>query len=223
MFGQLVVLVFSLVLTGAIPVERATSSNCPSYTIISTRGTGEAQGPSAGFTTMNRAIMSDITGGKIYNTVYPAGSNQDSSAGTRDIIAKVNSALQTNPNECFILQGYSQGAAATVNALPSITGAAFTAVKGVFLIGDPLHKSGLSCNVDNNNGTTTRNVNGLSAGYGSRGIPTNWISKSLDVCIYGDGVCDTTHGYGINSQHLQYSRDSPTQRLGESFAVSKLR
>ncbi len=84
---------------------------------------------------------------------------------------------------CFILEGYSQGAAATVNALPKITGAAFTAVKGVFLIGDPEHKSGLTCNVDNNGGTTTRNVNGLSALLSS-GIPSNWISKTLDVCIY---------------------------------------
>lgn len=99
------------------------------------------------------------------------------------IINKIQTTLQTSPNECFILEGYSQGAAATVNALPRLTGASFTAVKGVFLIGDPQHKSGLVCNVDNNNGTTTRNVNGLSAA-GAAGIPSNWISKTLDVCIY---------------------------------------
>lgn len=99
------------------------------------------------------------------------------------IINKIQSTLRTNPNECFILEGYSQGAAATVDALPQLTGASFDAVKGVFLIGDPDHKSGLACNVDNNGGTTTRNVNGLSA-FGSRGIPSNWISKTKDVCIY---------------------------------------
>jgi hypothetical protein len=84
---------------------------------------------------------------------------------------------------CFILEGYSQGAAATVNALPRITGSAFNAVKGVFLIGDPEHKSGLACNVGTHGGTATRNVNGLSA-FGSAGIPNNWISKTLDVCKY---------------------------------------
>lgn len=173
---------------GAVPIdnlltERATSSTCPSYTIINTRGTGEPQGQSSAFRTMNSRITSQLTGGKIYNTVYPAGANQDSSAGTQDIINKINNTLRTSPNECFLLQGYSQGAAATVNALPRITGAGFNAVKGVFLVGDPEHKSGLACNVDNNGGTTTRNVNGLSA-FGSQGIPSNWVGKSLDVCIY---------------------------------------
>lgn len=109
-------------------------------------------------------------------------------------------------------------------------------MKGVFLIGDPQHKAGLACNVDNNGGTTTRNVNGLSA-FGAAGIPSNWISKTLDVCIYvslasiawiaansmqGDGVCDTTHGAGINAQHLQYPSDGPTQNLGTSFVVGRL-
>lgn len=72
---------------------------------------------------------------------------------------------------------------AAPDALPRLTGAAFTAVKGVFLIGNPDHKSGLACNVDNRGGTTTRNVNGLSATL-SAGIPSNWVSKTLDVCIY---------------------------------------
>ncbi|KAI7344613.1 hypothetical protein KC336_g22940, partial [Hortaea werneckii] len=100
-------------------------------------------------------------------------------------------------------------------------GASFDAVKGVFLIGGPDHKSGLACNVDNNGGTTTRNVNGLSA-FGSRGIPSNWISKTKDVCIYGDGVCDTTHGYGINAAHLRYPSDSATQNLGTKFITQQL-
>lgn len=131
---------------------------------------------------MNSNIMSQVSGGKEYDTVYPAGSNQDSSAGTADIVRKIQSTLATSPNECFILEGYSQGAAATVNAMPKLTGASFNAVKGVFLIGDPEHKAGLTCNVDNNGGTTTRNVNGLEVYSGS--IPSNWVSKTLDVCIY---------------------------------------
>jgi hypothetical protein len=70
---------------------------------------------------MNQNIMSQLPGGTIYNTVYPAGENQDSSAGTTDIINHITTTLQTNPNECFILEGYSQGAAATVNALVQLT------------------------------------------------------------------------------------------------------
>ncbi|KAF5971644.1 putative cutinase 1 [Fusarium bulbicola] len=211
-----------LALTGcaaAAPNPRATK--CTSYTIINTRGTGEIQGPSAGFRTMNSQITSQVPGGKIYNTVYPAGYDQNSAQGTQDIIREVNSVLASNPSECFILEGYSQGAAATVNALSQLTGSAGDAVKGVFLIGDPLHKSGLACNVDNNGGTTTTNVNGLEA-FGGGGIPQNWISRTLDVCIFGDGVCDTTHGFGINAQHLQYPIDAAAQNLGTTFVVKQL-
>lgn len=171
---------------------------------------------------MNSNVQRQLSGGKIYNTVYPASFSQNSASGTTDIVNRVASGLRSNPNECFILEGYSQGAAATTDALPRLTGASFDAVKGVFLIGNPDHKAGLACNVDNNGGTTTRNVNGLSART-SAGIPSNWISKTLDVCIRGDGVCDTTNGIGINGPHLQYPRDSPTQNLGTNFILGKLR
>ena len=174
-----------IAISSAAPVEdvkRAVSASCPSYTIINTRGTGEIQGPSAGFRTMNSRITAALSGGKIYNTVYLAGSDQNSAAGTQDIINKITSTLKSNPNECFILEGYSQGAAATVNAMSRLTGTNFDAVKGVFLIGDPAPKSGLACNVDNNGGTTTRNVNGLSS-FGQN-IPSNWVAKTLDVCIF---------------------------------------
>ncbi|CAD0085109.1 unnamed protein product [Aureobasidium mustum] len=210
-------------LATASPIDlEVRAGACSSYTLIDTRGTGEAQGPSAGFITMNRNIMSQVSGGKEYDTVYPAGSNQDSSSGTADIVNHIKTTLQTNPNECFILEGYSQGAAATVNALSQLTGAANTAVKGVFLIGDPLHKSGLTCNVDSNGGTTTRNVNGLEYSYYSNYIPSTWVSRTLDVCAYGDGVCDTTHGYGIDSQHLSYPQDANVQSMGTKFVVGKL-
>jgi hypothetical protein len=232
-----------LALSSAAPLEeikRAASSSCPSYTIINTRGTGEAQGESSGFRTMNQRIQAAVSGGKIYNTVYPADFSQNSAAGTQDIINKITTTLATNPNECFILEGYSQGAAATVNALPKLSGTSFNAVKGVFLIGDPNHQAGLACNVDNNGGDTTKNVNGLSAATGTD-IPATWIPKTLDVCIFvshtifsswrctlandslqGDGVCDTTHGVGIDAQHLQYPSDAPTQNLGTTFVTKQL-
>lgn len=173
-------------LASAAPVEevkRAASSSCPSYTIINTRGTGELQGESAGFRTINSRVRAAVSGGKTYNTVYTADFSQNSAAGTRDIVNKITTTLASSPKECFILEGYSQGAQATVNAMSQLTGAKFDAVKGVFLIGDPAHKSGLACNVDNNGGTTTKNVNGLSAALGG-GIPSNWVAKTLDVCIF---------------------------------------
>lgn len=163
-------------------LARAVSSSCPSYTIINTRGTGEPQGESSGFRTMNSRVRAALSGGTIYNTVYAADFSQNSAAGTADIVRQVRAGLSQNPAQCFILEGYSQGAAATTNALSQLTGASFDAVKGVFLIGNPLHKAGLACNVDQNGGTTTRNTRGISAGLGG-GIPSNWVSKTLDVCI----------------------------------------
>lgn len=156
---------------------------CSSYTIINTRGTGEIQGESSGFRTINSRVTQQLPGGKIYNTVYAAGFSQNSAQGTADIVNRVASTLRASPNECFILQGYSQGAAATVNALSKLTGTSADAVKGVFLIGNPMHKSGLACNVDANGGKTTANVSGLSALMGI-GIPQAWVSKTLDVCAY---------------------------------------
>ena len=128
--------------------------------------------------------------------------------------------LQSNPSTCFLLEGYSQGAAATVNALPKLTGAAFTAVKGVFLIGDPIHKPGLACNVDSNGGTSTRNARGLQSS--GAGIPASWVSKTLDVCADGDGVCDTSSGFGITREHLSYGGDANVQSMGTKFGTTVL-
>jgi hypothetical protein len=40
--------------------------------------------------------------------------------------------------------------------------------------------------------------------------------------VQGDGVCDTTHGIGINAQHLQYPNDTPTQNLGTNYITKQL-
>ncbi|GAB7366520.1 hypothetical protein MBLNU230_g8511t1, partial [Neophaeotheca triangularis] len=138
------------------------------------------------------------------------------------ILRKIRTTLSSDPSACFLLEGYSQGASATTNALNQIssTDAAFEAVKGVWLIGNPQHRRGLDCNIDTNGGTTTRNVNGLSAFQGR--IPAEWVAKTKDVCAFGDGVCDTTNGYGINAAHLSYPNSASTQRLGTQFGVAAL-
>nr|CFW93879.1 cutinase 1 [Blastobotrys adeninivorans] len=203
----------------AAPLERR-DGGCSKYTIIDTRGTGELQGPSAGFITMNRNILSQVPGGVEYDTVYPADFSQISTQGTLDIVNKVQSTLESDPSHCFVLEGYSQGAAATVSALPKLTGASFDAVKAVFLIGDPMHKPGLACNVDTQGGKSTADASGLEAYLG--GIPDEWVSKTMDVCNFGDGVCDTLTGAGITPQHLDYPYDSNVQKMGTDFVVKAL-
>ncbi|OQN98088.1 hypothetical protein B0A48_15920 [Cryoendolithus antarcticus] len=188
--------------SSAAPVEER-QTQCLAYTLINTRGTGESQGESSGFRTVNSQVHSQVSSGSVirlnpihhlmapaaystsqYNTVYPASFSQNSASGTRDIVNHVTTILRSNPNACIILEGYSQGAAATVDAMSELTGASYDAVKGVLLFGNPKHKSGLACNVDQNGGTTTLNVNGISASRYSAGIPANWVAKTLDVCNY---------------------------------------
>nr|OQO28070.1 hypothetical protein B0A51_06620 [Rachicladosporium sp. CCFEE 5018] len=170
----------AFVLTGlalsssAAPVEER-QTQCLAYTLINTRGTGESQGESSGFRTVNSQVRSQVSGGSV-----------NSASGTRDIVNRVTTILRSNPNACIILEGYSQGAAATVDAMSELTGASYDAVKGVLLFGNPKHKSGLACNVDQNGGATTLNVNGISASRYSAGIPANWVAKTLDVCNYSD-------------------------------------
>jgi hypothetical protein len=132
---------------------------------------------------MNSQITGDLTGAEIYSTVYPASLDQNIAPGVQDILRKINSTLQVSRTRCFILQGYSQGAAVVLNALPKITGAAFAAVKGVVLVGNPNRKRGLVCNVDNYGGNSTRDVDGLTVGTGVW-VPQEWVRKTLDVCIY---------------------------------------
>ena len=157
------------------------NTGCSAYTIINTRGTTEPQAESSGFKTMNKAIRAAVPGGETYNTVYPADSSQTSEVGTEDIIRYITTTLSTDPQHCFVLEGYSQGAKSTVQAMPSLTGANFDAVKAVCLIGNPYHKAGLACNVDLDGGDSTLNVDGKAL-TSDNATPDNWVSKTLDVC-----------------------------------------
>lgn len=53
--------------------------------IISTRGTTEAQGPSAGFISLIRQTLAAVPGGIEYDTVYPAAADQISTAAVADV------------------------------------------------------------------------------------------------------------------------------------------
>ena len=226
----------------AVP-RRSRQSACSHYTIIDTRGNGTPQGPSIGFRIMNADIRMQVSGGSTYNTNYPASMSMDSAPGTDDIVRHIHNALDDNPDECFVLEGYSLGATATVEALPRLTGDSFHAVKAVFLIGNPEHRAGLECNVDGMGGNTTRNSNGILSSRG--GVPEDWVSKTMDVCVFvsrsvydgrgdpqaylltvlyqGDGICDRLRGLGANTQHLSYPGNPSVQTIGTRFVVKKLR
>ncbi|KAM0744347.1 hypothetical protein ACQRIT_001661 [Beauveria bassiana] len=204
---------------GAAPAP----SSCASYTIINARGTSEAQGESVGFKTMNQKVLAERSGGKVYDVVYAANWFQISAPGTKDLIDQVGKILAQNPSECLILEGYSQGATVVVDALRKLTGPAFDAVKGVFLIGNTRHERGLACNVDMQGGDKTKYTTGILYLPGL-GVPTDWVPKTLDVCNVGDSVCDVDSGHGtlITDQHVAYPTDAGLQDMGAKFLLKQL-
>ncbi|CEJ90627.1 hypothetical protein VHEMI06395 [[Torrubiella] hemipterigena] len=210
----------------ATATAAALPSSCNSYTssallaLVNARGTGERQGESVGFRTMNAETLAKMKGGKIYNVVYPAGLDQNSASGTEDLLKHVRDTLTSNPSECFILEGYSQGASLVVDALPKLAGAEAAAVKGVFLIGDPRRKANQDCNIDSKGGTSNKDSNGFLVSRGT--IPDNWVPKTLDVCAQGDGVCDDRIPGVITPPHTSYPSDATVQSIGEKFITKSL-
>lgn len=170
---------------------------------------------------MNGLTLSLLSGGNQYYTVYPAELDQISVEATEDILSKVAEAVQIDPARCIVLQGYSQGAAATVNALALLNGTSADAVKAVYLIGNPLHRPGLSCNVDDKGGNGTLDAIGLQLKLfpNSNVVPDSFLARTLDVCIPGDGICDSDNGIGYGSlgQHLLYGQDMNAQMMGYFF------
>ncbi|KAI5208163.1 hypothetical protein E4T39_01460 [Aureobasidium subglaciale] len=214
-------------------------STCSDYIIVDIRGTGERQGPSKVFITMNKEIFAAVPGGLrasdsngFLSRAISADKCGSMTSSTLPLLTKtlpwrlwttIHKQLEVNPDMCFILEGCSQGAAAVVDALQQISGPSFDAVKGVFLIGNPLHKASLACNVDSAGGTSTRRVDG-SGGLGFEirpGIPSPWVSKSLDVCARGDSVCDSASPGDI-SEHATYANDSAVQLQGSTFLIGRL-
>lgn len=200
------------------------SSPCPSYTLVVARGTREAQGPSMSFIDVNARILAKVPGGVVYNVRYPADTNQNWGLGSQDVSSPLIVAItrsfdnekngimdyltsvpvplqiarkvEAGETACYLLFGWSQGAAAVVTAMSKLSHAATHSVKAVILYGDPLKYPGLPCNVDGKGGKSTAQTYGnmVPTGKGNFiGIPAAWVPKTLDICLVGDGVC------GVNS------------------------
>lgn len=110
--------------------------------------------------------------------------------------------LASDPGACFVLEGYSQGAMATMNALPKLT-SAFNAIKAVMVVGYPGHTGGLQSFMAPNT--------------------AQWTSKILDICAVGDMVCGmATAGAPAVGGHLAYPMDMGVQSQMATFAATAL-
>lgn len=204
------------------------SAACHDYVILSSRGTGELQGPSVGFLGMIKTTLATVPNGVEYDVVYPAAADvtqQSTFIGSRDIERYVNDGLKACPQQKYALLGYSQGATVTLEAFQNLTGSAADVIKAVVLIGNPYQVKNQAVTVDQFGGGLTRSNDGILLPLAgtlnlSPKLPEN--GKALNICYIGDPVCNGI-AYTITSPaHLAYGASPGVQKLGSDFLISKL-
>ena len=170
------------------------STTCNDYVLIDIRGTGEAQGPSVGFTQMVNMTLAGVSGGITYYPIYPAFFNQTFLIGSQHTVEYINNGTQNCPDQKYAILGYSQGASVTMGALMNLTdtsSAAYKAIEAVLVIGNPYHIPNELANVDQFGGKNTTIYKGSQLnitnypGYPSSGIPQVYYDsgKLLDICF----------------------------------------
>ncbi|KAH9823567.1 cutinase [Melampsora americana] len=215
----LIIITLSVYLQCRIPPSKpndqrpSLSDRCPSYTIISVRGTSELQSNPSCCSGFIKGVISEVEGGRDYEVVYPA--NMDFIIGpiiaSNDIIRYVESIEKICPNQPLILIGYSQGAMGVVRALMTDEMQNKNVV-AVVMYGNPYRTS----DAPENFGTATGG-RGLAA-ISDIKLPERYQYRTLDICLSGDIVCT---GRGSMKAHLRYF-GSPEEKEAIKFAVRNL-
>ncbi|KAE8186511.1 hypothetical protein CF336_g6015 [Tilletia laevis] len=134
------------------PAEPTAVAGCHDYVIIDTRTTTEAQGPSVASKGMIQKTISALPGGTSAQTVYPASSDFQKSAGVGAtwVHNYLKYGIASCPKQKYALVGYGQGAAVTWQALADVktNDPIHDAVKAIVLLGDPYHLPNLPGNID---------------------------------------------------------------------------
>ncbi|TIB10121.1 hypothetical protein E3P92_03298 [Wallemia ichthyophaga] len=212
-------MLFSIATIAALTT--AAFAKCNDYLLISTRGTGELQGPSAGFRTMISETLNQVPNGEEYDTKYPAGFDQNTSLGVIDIINKISDGLQSCPDQRYALLGYSQGATTTLDALNSsnLSEDAKNMIEAVILIGNPYRMPNQQSNVE---GLGADNAFGVASAL-SKPIPDSFdeSGKALDFCYSDDCICNVACT-GFRSGHLKYGFDMEVQNQAAQHLIEHL-
>ncbi|EGG01209.1 cutinase [Melampsora larici-populina 98AG31] len=189
------------------------SDECPSYTIISVRGTSEPQTHPVCCSGFIKGVLSTVPGGKNYEVIYPATMDFITGPLTAadDTIRYVESIDKRCPNQPFILIGYSQGAMGVVRSLMRDEMQDKNVV-AVVMYGNPYRTPGSLENA----GTAT-DGRGLEAISDVR-LPERYQFVTLDICLLGDIVCS---GRGGMKAHLRY-KGSPQEQEAVRFAANNL-
>jgi pimeloyl-ACP methyl ester carboxylesterase len=205
-------------------------SDCHSYILINTRGTGEPQGESIGFRGMIADILRNAPGGISYNTRYlaaPDATQVTTLVGSNDIISLIEEGTQNCPEQQYALLGYSQGATVTNQVLQHFATSSQEGrrVKSVVLIGNPYHLSNRQGNRDETCGSSTAGASGILLGSAPYEIPEDWYAtgKVRDICFADDQVCNgASVGNLFSGTHLLYGFEESVQTCGAGFVVDRL-
>lgn len=216
-------------LSTATPLNRP-RSDCHSYVLINTRGTGEPQGESIGFRGMIAGILRSVPGGVSYNTRYlaaPDATQATTLVGSNDIISLIEEGTRNCPEQQYALLGYSQGATVTNQVLQHFATSSQEGqrIGSVVLIGNPYHLSNKQGNRDETCGSSTAGASGILLGSAPYEIPDGWYAtgKVRDICFADDQVCNgASVGNLFSGAHLQYGFEESVQTCGASFVVDRL-
>ena len=208
----------------------ASPEQCHKYVLISSRGTGELQGPSVGFIGMIDTTLDAVPGGLEYEVAYPAApdiTQQTTLIGAHDIENYVKDGLKSCPMQTYALLGYSQGATVVLQALHEMSGTPQgDAVKAVVLIGNPYQTKDQPSTVDENGDSSTRANEGILLPLAGT-LPVSPIleddSKVLNICYSGDPVCNGISAVFTSPLHLIYGFSPKVQNLGSEFLISRLK
>lgn len=211
------------------PLDNRSDWPCHKCVLISSRGTGEPQGPSSAFTNTVKWTIGNSTDCIEYDTIYPANTgNASPDVGVAHVLDYLMNGTQHCPGQSYALLGYSQGAIVASRVMTRIAGTpAENYVKAIYTVGNPYQWPNMPYTYDQWGGNSTRNGTGTwwTAHTGVQNVPL-WASsaKDLNICYSSDAVCNGADRFTMHSPlaHFQYIFDQKVQRMGANFLTSKM-
>ncbi|KAH7175062.1 cutinase [Fusarium flagelliforme] len=176
-------------------------------------------------------ILANNTGAVSQAVIYPAGFDQNVTAGVNFVTNVIKYGLQDCPKQKYFLFGYSQGATVVQKALNELDDTSIAAVSSIVMVGNPYRMPGRFSNVDSQGHHDNRTANGLftiQSLQSNDSIPTfneslDRSGKVADICLENDIVCsfDPECKCQLASDHLSYGLMKPVQDQIFNHVVSR--
>ncbi|KAK0555821.1 hypothetical protein OC845_000078 [Tilletia horrida] len=206
------------------PSTSLSNVHCRDYLLISARGTGQPQGPSVGFISAIRQTLAAVPNGQEVDVQYAADYSEIYQPGTDWTNRLLVQRQQQCPKEKHALLGYSQGAMVVASAVADHQpdDPIGSRISGVVVIGNPFHVPNRAGNVADPALDLTSNSFGILSNNNPTYLKYAKSGQVLDLCFFGDPVCDLGNGTRPNI-HLTYGGSDGVQNLIAKFLISKLK